>query len=461
MLASAAMDVSARAAATRLWSRAFVRSGLGLLLVVSGGCGPESKSDTKSDVKTDAESAQVPSAEDDQPSAPDADCTTVTDCTAGCQPCVAGTCEASAQVACDSLAKLHGQGQPPQFDLESSARFYRLACERGHIDSCTPAGNMLQDGRGVARDIEAAKALYGKACDGGFGVGCMNLGFVHRGVLGVESDLEQAQAMFDKAAAVLQVQCETGDNPLWCINYGTLYQMGLGVDKDDDRAAAIYKSGCDRGSDESCVNRILLELQGERVEPSTVPDRVQELQRLCDKNNPLACSVLGSLLQRGPATVARDPSGATRALTAACELGEKDACVDLAVATTDDAASMELLRRSCDLGHGRSCAAVATAALSKEPGTKPADIAEFLRRACHTGLAESCGQLGTVLISGVGIAKDEDAGWRLLEAACRQRESRSCADLIRAGRKLPLPAEQAKIFREQACAGGVKEACEP
>lgn len=74
---------------------------------------------------------------------------------------------------------------------------------------------------------------------------------------------------------------------------------------------------------------------------------------------------------------------------------------------------------------------------------------------------ESCGQLGTVLVAGVGVAKDEDAGWQLVEAACQQRDSPSCADIVRAGRTLPLPPEEAKIFRTKACAGGVKEACEP
>jgi hypothetical protein len=116
---------------------------------------------------------------------------------------------------------------------------YMTLCDRGHLRSCSFAGNCLIYEHGFPHDIERAIALYQASCDRSERVGCRELSaLVERGVY-VEADPARAFALIKKACAL--------DDPLSCAHEGRFLERGIGTKADVEAARKLYRASCARG----------------------------------------------------------------------------------------------------------------------------------------------------------------------------------------------------------------------
>lgn len=124
-----------------------------------------------------------------------------------------------------------------------------------------------------------AVAAYQKACDRGVGEGCSELAAFH---------LEEKDAL--RAAALFARGCDLHD-PQACTWLGHMHRMSLVPDASATASTSWYTRGCDAGDSFACywLADALLEGRGTAKDPARAN---LLLDRLCAKNNALACMKL-------------------------------------------------------------------------------------------------------------------------------------------------------------------------
>lgn len=194
-----------------------------------------------------------------------------------------------------------------------------LDCLTGSGDLCAEAGLAYSRGReGYPRDLARSAAAYGRGCMLGQRIACNNLGDAYEYGSGVRRDLTRAGELYDCA-------CRLGE-PLGCANLGHLLENGEGTLRDVARARALYRDACAGGDEYGCFHE-----QMSAVESPSTRDEVrralEKWQRQCDQRSARACAFVGLLYEDGSDGFARDEDRSIRAMTRACDLGEKLACV--------------------------------------------------------------------------------------------------------------------------------------
>lgn len=199
-------------------------------------------------------------------------------------------CARGDAAACRTLGRAHLLGQGAVRDDRLGAALVLKGCELGDAAACSDLGVLSAIGRGVAQNDARAVALSRRACEGGFALACSNLG-----VLTVEG------------ANVLALRPdEAGDGAM--------------------KTARFFKSACDAGVPEGCLNHGTVVEAGVLVNKDA-PAAARALRRACDAGLALACHRLGLLWSRYPAVAPDAPAASVQAT--ACAAGIAPAC-DLA-----------------------------------------------------------------------------------------------------------------------------------
>jgi TPR repeat protein len=200
------------------------------------------------------------------------------------------------------------------------ARFeVQHACLTGQLDACYQVGLLFYFGRDAfPRDRAMAAHAYARGCDLGDSRACNNLGDALAYGEGVGRDAQRAAATFTKA-------CRLGE-ALGCANLGYMAEHGQGMPQDLGRARALYRDACATGDVYGCLHADMLKAQDAGA-PRDTQRALSHWLRACDRErNARACAFVGVLYEDGPDGMARDEAQSQKAMSRACELGDKRAC---------------------------------------------------------------------------------------------------------------------------------------
>ena len=162
--------------------------------------------------------------------------------------------------------------------------------------------------------------------------------------------------------------------------------------------------------------------------------------------------------------------GAERSCRTWCESGRAGACMALAyIAEKDDVTRLEAVQlygRACELGLLIGCTNHGAYLLDGGPGieleTDPACAVRLHQLACDGGETWGCGMLGYELARGTGIDRDLVRARTVLETACAELRSFSCAvlgDLLEQGSFGDLYKDEAAAAYRAACESGYEDSC--
>lgn len=374
-------------------------------------------------------------------------------------PCASGECERACESgdlkACTQAAELYWDGANGHaFDPDRSLRYATRGCDGGDGLACAVRGRQHETGIGTKWAPALAVVDYEKACTAGAGLGCALLGAMYLHGHGVDPDREKALRYAERARALWVAACE-GAEPRWC----TYAALLTGRDGErGDLARAYDRRACDQGIAAGCVlvqvGRLGLGTGGR--------DNVErELSRLCEDGEPTACTGLASLERRA----SRDAGARRRAaeLTVrACELGNRDACMEAGVLSDlgewlprDEAATRRRFGSACERGLAEACLYLAqdvAARAASEP-----EIEQLDRRGCELGNAEACCDAMRL----AAARQDDDDALRWATEACRMGAAAGCQALIERDAELPVVPNYRQLRDYRAvCEAGHTPACE-
>jgi TPR repeat protein len=229
------------------------------------------------------------------------------------------------------------------------------ACLRGFTKPCLSAGNSYRNRSSrTLQDLKRAKLLFAKGCRQKDGESCGALASIQNSWPNLEAELakmlaeEKKLAEFQKQAAELaslrpglEAACEASDackglmkdcakDAKRCAPYASCFANGnCGTDKNAILAASLYEKGCGAEDGEACRS-------------------LSFRYRLGDG-------------------VPQDPAKAASLRLKACQLGNADACGDVALYASigqegealDRTRSLTFRKRACELGAASDCASAA------------------------------------------------------------------------------------------------------
>jgi TPR repeat protein len=377
------------------------------------------------------------------------------DCTVSA---LGGACDAACTrgdaVACAHSAERYLNGEA--FDPHQSFAYAKQACDAGNALGCSLLGLHYQDGLGTAWAPAKAIAAYDQACRAHEGVGCYNLASMYYSGHGVDADAARGDTLTRLAATYWEVECH-GDAPRWCTNLAYVYAT------DRSKQAQILdldQRACDHGVLVGCTEALREKLARGAITARGVLD---ELVKLCTRDEPSACAMAGASLVVGGEGLAADPKRGLGLLERACKLGEKTSCEGLAseyaagtLVKQDFAVTDRYLNLACDRGQATACLALAQDHHTRD---QPDQAARYDQRACQMGNGEACNDLGLAYLAGDGVGKSALDGERWEVEACRMGHVPACGRLIELDHDLPVPQDVRKRLYTQSCREGVKASC--
>jgi serine/threonine protein kinase/TPR repeat protein len=222
----------------------------------------------------------------------------------------------------------------------------KLACMRGHGESCNALADMYYSGNGVKQDLIhahelylRAAALYSPECTSGSGDACYKLAGLYKSGKGVEMDPSRADLLvkqsieFDtekcdagdgkvcgilgldysvggdpvqkdyvKSAEFYTKACNLGEADRGCIQLGTAYKFGWGVPESAEKAIEFYIKGCDLGEPYGCTQAGDVFDLGRYAARDAIQDYARAAalySRACDAGDDLGCNNIGDLYRDG------------------------------------------------------------------------------------------------------------------------------------------------------------------
>ncbi len=200
--------------------------------------------------------------------------------------------EAGDPISCFNLAKLYYSGEGGEKDLEKSARFYELACELTHEESCELRMDLARNDGVGDEDVAMTYAL--KGCEGGRSKACMGAADMERAKLtgAAGEDKLRAAELYEKACAL-----GDGDGCAWagdllfnpdpksdfehkaralaaynsacvgynghgCLQLALCMYHGIGTNPSVERARDQFKNACELGVEDGCVNQKRIDSAG-------------------------------------------------------------------------------------------------------------------------------------------------------------------------------------------------------
>ncbi len=369
---------------------------------------------------------------------------------------------------------------------------FAAACEAGDLTGCTALGTAFETGEGRPQNRPVAELLYRQACEGEAAEGCYRLGKLLR-FADDRRDWGQTAPLFVRA-------CELGSASGCDAQADDLEAGATGV-SDPDAALALRRATCaggsapscsilaaelmrtDRSAEEQAEGLALLDRQCRAGESRDCSDsasywiraedgfgpRAREYQSLgCRARDAWACAEIGKrALRNGIGPEAREAGVAF--YQRACELGQYH-CDD-AKAVRDEPDQ----RAACDLGERTACIAIAKQYIRQGGPLEdlPRGI-ELLSAACLTaGRAEEaqnlCETAGNLALDQATNGSDEarsaaDPGRidALYTAACAAGSNSACVNLANAlwsGAILPGDQPRALVLYEALCDADYASGC--
>jgi len=232
-------------------------------------------------------------------------------------------CEGGVALACMAGLRWLAHPRNAQVVKDGAALRQRLddehSCLVGSSEHCMQLGLDYRAGRApYPHDLARSAIEYQRGCDLGNGLACNNLGDACEYGSGVSRDLPRAASLYERA-------CRTG-HLLGCANLGHLVEHGEGTPRDMPRARALYHDACAGGDVYGCLHMALLAAEDAGA-PRDPQRSVDHWQRGCDARGARACAFVGLLFEDGPDGYARDEGRSQRAMSRACDLGDKEACL--------------------------------------------------------------------------------------------------------------------------------------
>lgn len=231
-------------------------------------------------------------------------------------------CEGGVALECVAALRWLSEDRREQTVKDGATLHKRLEdenfCLTGSSEHCTRLGQDLYAGRApYERDLVRSGVEYQRGCDLGNGLACSNLGDAYEYGNGVPLDLSHAATLYDRA-------CRLGMH-LGCSNLGHLLKHGEGVTRDIARARVLFRDACAGGDVYGCLHAALLSAE-EAGAPSDPRRSVEHWQHACDARDARACAFVGVLFEDGPDGFARDEARSMKAMSRACDLGNRDGC---------------------------------------------------------------------------------------------------------------------------------------
>lgn len=365
-------------------------------------------------------------------------------------------CSSGSALACRELANIYGNISSTARDDHKALILYLRACEDAEdLASCSSAATLVAAGRGIDADPARAAWLWTKACMGGNPNACTWLGFSLLRGTGSAKNVGRATFLLDKA-------CHDG-HATACDVLGTLFAFGDGVARDNTKAESLFRSACELGSATGCSRLGLIykgRKQGAPTSDASVTQAATDCRRTalacewlgdvpreraepafkllvqaCDAEIPAACAALARAIAAGRVPK-RAASSVMTEIRGRCEQGGKALwCRRLAFwheeglsVPKSDALARDFYKRACDGGDARACADLGRMLATGQGGKKDLDAAvAILKGACEQGGEGTiaCGHLGMIYLND-GKPDEHEAGARLLERACTQKDGLAC-----------------------------------
>ncbi|MEW6271504.1 MAG: L,D-transpeptidase family protein, partial [Thermodesulfobacteriota bacterium] len=222
-----------------------------------------------------------------------------------CRPYDAGDCEKKCRAgdlaSCTRAGVLYGEGRGVERDAAKAWTLLGDACRRGEALGCGALGELLLSDDGVRLDTSRAAKLARAACDAGDGHGCARLAQLCTDrLIYPEQPDNCSEAQVDRlrrrAVSKLSSSCR-GWAAYDCFRLAQIYGPG-----DLDNALRFARGSCDAGDAGGCEQLALLhELRGEAERAAAL------YQRACDAGYRAACA-----RRRTPTVTVRSPAGAPR-----------------------------------------------------------------------------------------------------------------------------------------------------
>ncbi len=296
--------------------------------------------------------------------------------------------EASAQSQSQPIVSAEAQkreitrkGRPKYQELEASKDYkearkrYRVAAERGDLESQVSLGYVYEKALGVPKDYQKAAKWYRMAAEKGNANGQALLGLMYKRGLGVAKDLEEARQWFKKSAEQ--------ENPLGQNELANLYSEGVGVGEDYAEALRLYRRSAEQNYPAAQYNIGRMYQYGKGV-PKDEKEAAQWYLKAAEQGHSLAEDGLGRMYRDGVG-IPKDEKEALKWFRKAAEAGSKYGELDLG------------LMYAQGLGGPRNYEEALT----------------WFRRAAGEGLDEARYRIGLMYLDGLGTEKDmvEAAIW--------------------------------------------------
>ena len=381
---------------------------------------------------------------------------------------------------------------------------FAAACDAGDLTGCTALGTAFETGNGRPQNRPVAELLYRQACEGAAAEGCYRLGKLLR-FADDRRDWGQTAPLFVRA-------CELGSGS-GCDAQANDLEAGVTGVSDPDAALALRRATCAGGSAPSC-NTLAAELMRsdrsaeEQAEGLALLDRqcragesrdcgdavrhwigaeggfgarAREYQSLaCRARDSWACAEIGKrALRNGIGPEAReagvafyqraceltpyhcDAAQAVRdepAQRAACDLGDRTACIAIGKQYVRQGGPLEDLPRGIEL-LSAACLTAGNAEEAQElcetagnltldqavngsdearTAADPARIDGLYTAACAAGSNSACVNLADALWSGAILPSDQPRALALYEALCDADYSSGCSGLRKAIRLMEM-----------------------
>lgn len=269
------------------------------------------------------------------------------------------------------------------------------ACRLGSPEGCDAHADFLSSHGGRTTDSAEVESLRRQSCAAGHAPACRKLAELLLGEDRGEAGRREAEALLDgRCRAGDSVACDEARHH-WTAREG----------EESPRARAYKTLACEADDASICfeLGRAAL-----RRDPADRATALALLDRAC---------ALKEMLCHGAADVRAHP-----ALVAACEGGERPACIRLGTLMAeplgpfeDRPRALELLGPACEAEPGAHCLTAADLILAAWDATGAGDAARaeaYLERGCASGIPKACEDLADALASGRLLAKDE---WRAAE----------------------------------------------
>lgn len=353
-------------------------------------------------------------------------------------------CDAQDAVGCYYVALVDWQSSQDGEEAVVASRARELAsraCQLGHAAGCVELGGRALRGEGMERHLWLGRWALSRACDLKVGEGCLQLGRVYELGRGIEVDDHNAELRYGDA-------CNYGE-PRGCVALAeVLWRRSGELERfeqlcDGGVASACTARGrhgrleergewfdraCARGDRAGCAYAIAERLGSSVAVGGVVSSGAEdddalarqgwfaELATMCeDGREGAACALLGrerggqsglALLREACALESEEgcwwlgqlladeaPQEADQALRLACELGQAEACLDLAQESPDVDEALALYDRGCRSRSGEACREAGMLRLWARGEEELDGALADLERACALGDEAGCAEL--------------------------------------------------------------------